>query len=83
MNPSNKQEYIGILIENVCIVEFTKVNGIARSMTCTLRADHLPVFKKANPKPRVPNDEIISVWDVDANGWRGFRLDSVTDFKIK
>lgn len=83
MNLTNKKEYIEVLIENICIVEFTKVSGSARTMTCTLRPDHLPVFKKANPKPRIPNDELISVWDVDVKGWRGFRIDSVTDFKIK
>lgn len=79
----DKQDYIQTLVENVCVVEFTKVSGTIRIMNCTLRPDHLPVFKKANSKSRVPNDELVSVWDVDAKGWRGFRVDSVTDFKIK
>ena len=83
MNPSSKQEYIDLLVENVCVVEFTKVSGTTRTMTCTLRTDHLPIFKKASTKSRLPNDELVSVWDVDAKGWRGFRVDSVTDFKIK
>lgn len=83
MNLVSKQEYINILIENICVVEFTKINGTTRIMTCTLRPDHLPVFKKANPKPRIPNDGLVSVWDIDANGWRGFLITEVIDFKIK
>jgi hypothetical protein len=31
-----------LLLENECIVEFTKVNGEVRSMPCTLKAEVIP-----------------------------------------
>ena len=28
------------------------------------------------------NLDVLSVWDLDNNGWRSFRLDSVTDYQV-
>jgi len=67
-------------------VTFTKVNGEQRVMTCTL--DPMVVPPAPEPKqlaegqqPRVkkPNDAVVSVWDINAVGWRSFRIDNVTD----
>ena len=33
------------------------------------------IKKKENP-------DTISVWDIDKNGWRSFRIDSVKEIKI-
>ena len=68
------------------VVTFTKVNGDQRVMTCTLKEDLIPSASKADPlsqkKIRAISDEVIPVWDVNAEGWRSFRVDSVTGFNV-
>ena len=67
------------------VVTFTKVNGEKRVMTCTLDASIIPVATKEDPlsqkKVRSVSDEVLPVWDVNANGWRSFRIDSVVSFE--
>lgn len=59
-------------------VTFTKKDGTERVMKCTLRPDLLPVQEVSDGKePRKQNDSIMSVYDVDANGWRSFTIRSV------
>lgn len=62
-------------------VTFTKLNGDKRVMTCTLLPQHLPPAKHEDPmsqkKIRELNEAVVSVWDVNAQGWRSFRLDRV------
>ena len=66
------------------VVTFTKVNGDQRVMTCTLKEDLIPSASKADPlsqkKIRTINDEVIPVWDLNAEGWRSFRVDNVVSF---
>jgi hypothetical protein len=62
-------------------VTFTKLNGDKRVMTCTLMPDQLPPARAEDPmsqkKIRELNEAVVSVWDVNAQGWRSFRLDRV------
>ncbi len=63
-------------------VTFTKVNGEKRIMNCTLMEGILP----SNPteettkdtKEKKVNEDVLSVWDVDSNGWRSFRVKNIT-----
>ena len=65
-----------ILREQEVTVDFEKVNGEFRSMTCTLVESQLPptinktTQKKANP-------EVCSVWDCNQKAWRSFRWDRI------
>jgi hypothetical protein len=72
----NRSEMIEQLQNHICEVSFTKVNGDERVMTCTLMDVFLPETK-GNSKN---NEEVIPVYDVMADGWRSFRVDSVTNF---
>ena len=68
------------LSNNIAWIEFTKKDGSNRKMKCTLRADLLPkreVKEDSTPKPI--NEEIISVFDLEKDAWRSFRVDSVTE----
>jgi len=70
------------LTENVCEVFFTKVNGEKRAMRCSLRADILPESYSLTEAPKVKefhttNPDVLAVWDLQNNGWRSFRIDSV------
>lgn len=77
----NRNELVEKLSANICEVTFTKVNGDQRVMPCTLREDILPT-RSSDTKERKVNESVLSVWVTDANGWRSFRVDSVTDIKI-
>ena len=81
------QEYLDKLKDAVCEVTFNKVNGEQRVMTCTLKEDMLPPAKKEDPltlkKVREINENVVSVWDVNAQGWRSFRVANVTNFEVK
>lgn len=75
-----KSKAIEALHEGVVVVEFTKVNGEYRKMEATLKADMLPeAVKEIEEKaaPRKKNEDALSVWDINANGWRSFRWDKL------
>lgn len=72
------------LRENVIEVHFTKTNGENRLMRCTLQPRMLPEAYRQDPSERQgeldfhsKNPDVIAVWDVQAAGWRSFRIDSV------
>jgi len=63
-------------------VTFTKKDGETRVMTCTLEESAIP--EQHRPKPlaegqelRKRSDSNLSVWDVNAEGWRSFILANV------
>ena len=74
------------LEQNVPVVDFTKLNGDKRVMTCTLREDMKPAATKVDPmstkKVREISDAVVSVWDVNAKGWRSFRYDRINSVDI-
>ena len=76
-----KADLKNLLEQNVVVVDFTKLNGDKRVMTCTLREDIKPAAIKADPmsqtKVREVSDAVVSVWDVNAKGWRSFRYDRI------
>jgi hypothetical protein len=74
------------LEQNVLVVDFTKLNGDERVMTCTLREDIKPAATKTDTmsqkKVREISDAVVSVWDVNAKGWRSFRYDRINSVNI-
>lgn len=76
-------DLVNNLKSGVVNVTFTKVDGTVRKMRCTLKEDVLPaqVDLEESIQKRKPNDNVLSVWDLDNNGWRSFRKDSVTAYE--
>ena len=78
-----------MLVENQCIIEFTKVNGEVRSMPCTLKAELIPptpikvLAEGETPKVKKENPEVMSVWCLDKKEWRSFRIANVISAKVK
>jgi hypothetical protein len=84
-----------LLLENECIVEFTKVNGEVRSMPCTLKAEFIPpspphITNTDNPidfpepkKEKKINPDVLNVWCLDKKEWRSFRIANVISAKVK
>ena len=81
-----KADLKNLLDQNVVVVDFTKLNGDKRVMTCTLREDMKPPATKTDTmsqkKVREISDAVVSVWDVNAKGWRSFRYDRINSVNI-
>ena len=61
-------------------VEFVKANAEARIMQCTIKESLIPGgFLPKSEKIVKPNADTIRVFDTEKNGWRSFRVDSVTN----
>ena len=75
-----------LLEQNVLVVDFTKLNGDKRVMTCTLREDMKPRATKddtmSQKAVREVSDAVVSVWDVNAKGWRSFRYDRINSTEV-
>tara|TARA_Y100001972_G_C7585241_1_gene293430 strand:- start:349 stop:618 length:270 start_codon:yes stop_codon:yes gene_type:complete len=79
----NREQMIEQLHKGVCTVEFTKVNGENRTMRCTLNASlgnmpEVPLSESASAA--TTNEDVVKVWDVEAEGWRSFKVESVNSF---
>lgn len=73
-----KNILLELLHVDILTVTFIKKNGEERVMRCTLREDILPPYKTVDPKKeRKVNEDIVHVYDVDVQGFRSFRLDSI------
>lgn len=76
-----KEELYKLLETEVLEVTFIKLDGDKRIMTCTLKEDIKPKATKTDPlsqeKVRKTSDKVVSVWDVNAKGWRSFRYERV------
>ena len=78
----NRDLIINSLKNGIVNVKFTKVDGSEREMKCTLNEALIPVSNttdKTIEETRVkePNINTISVWDIENEGWRSFRVASV------
>lgn len=79
----NKYELKEVLQNSVITVIFTKVDGSERTMNCTLIPEYIPqtVGEKqqllTESLPKTENPNTITVWDIENNGWRSFRIDSI------
>lgn len=78
-----RENIINDLKQSVAEVTFTKVNGERRIMRCTLDPRHLPPMTNEQfdhldeQHKRAENQEVVAVWDLQAKGWRSFRVESV------
>lgn len=80
----SKEEIVNTLKNNICTVSFTKVNGETRDMLCTLKEDIVPKYERKTPVKETADKEktTLSVWCMDKNAWRSFRIDSVNNIAV-
>lgn len=58
-------------------VVFTKKNGEERTMFCTRKLEFVPKDKHPQGTGRPASTEAYPVFDLEADGWRSFRFDSI------
>ena len=79
MNMQIKQALDRGLVE----VVFVKKDGTQRTLVATLREDLIPEDQKPKGDERVASIEVQPVYDVENDGWRSFRWDSVVNYRIQ
>jgi hypothetical protein len=57
------------------------VNGEERDMTCTRILDRIPMEHRPQGDDSSTNKTAIRVFDIKAQGWRSFRVESVKTFE--
>jgi hypothetical protein len=76
----NGREWLRELLrERVVGVTFIKKDGTERVMQATLSENFIPEATNSenSATTRKKSDEALAVWDIEAQGWRSFRWDSV------
>ncbi|HET8688544.1 MAG TPA: SH3 beta-barrel fold-containing protein [Methanosarcina sp.] len=76
-----RRELAHLLSQFNCEITFTKVNGETRVMPCTLQESVLPPITESK-NPKKPNADTLSVWCLDKNEWRSFRVANVTKISV-
>lgn len=79
------KELSEVLKDGVCEVIFTKVNGVERTMRCTLRDSYIPTVsedKSAHSKVKAKSSDVYVVWSIEDKDWRSFRKDSVISYRV-
>jgi hypothetical protein len=62
-------------------ITFTKKDGTERIMKCTLREDVAIPYEKKTDRTREGIENILPVWDLEANGWRSVNIETIKDVK--
>jgi WYL_2, Sm-like SH3 beta-barrel fold len=73
----SKSTIMHMLQSSIVNVKFTKTDGSEREMKCTLMDDLIKPHEKKTDREKKINENVVSVWDVDKEGWRSFRFDSI------
>ncbi len=77
--------YIETLRNEICEVVFTKKDGTERNMCCTLHPDVLPIHETGTDNPidfPPQNNSVLTVWDIEADGWRSIRPETIIKFTV-
>jgi hypothetical protein len=74
----SKQKIVEQARSGIINVRFTKVNGDERNMKCTLLSEYLP-NQTEKDFTEVDSKDYLAVWDLEVNGWRSFRIESVSE----
>lgn len=79
-----RENMLNELRTGVKTVTFTKLNGEERVMDCTLNMELIPIESQPKTDGNVTEstaaETTIKVYDVKAEGWRSFKVDSVKNF---
>lgn len=64
-------------------VTFTKKDGTERVMKCTTKPSCIPEDMQPIGESIIKeNKEVLRAFDIENNGWRAFRIDSIKDFTL-
>lgn len=81
MDNSEKLIIVNALHTKNVNVSFTKKDGSARDMLCTLLESNIPSDKRPKSEGTKVSDDAVRVFDVEKQEWRSFRWDSIKSVK--
>ena len=73
-----KDWLLTLLREQEITVKFVKKDGSEREMLCTLSESKIPADKSPKGAEKTKSDDVVPVFDIENQGWRSFRWDSIT-----
>lgn len=84
-----KDELVEKLQNEIVQLSFTKADGSERHMVCTKNIVHIPEefhpktekVVKLDENGNVIESDNITVWDMEAKGWRSFNFSKVLEVK--
>jgi hypothetical protein len=76
-NKKEKDWLKTLLRERIVEITFVKADGSDRVMKATLLEEKIPSEKLPKGNTKSQNDEVLPVFDVENDGWRSFRWDSI------
>jgi hypothetical protein len=71
-----------LLHEREVGITFIKKDGSERLMWCTLSESKIPSEFAPKGSEKTKSDEVLPVFDVENDGWRSFRWDSITNIEF-
>lgn len=80
--PEGKEWLRSMLRSEIVTVTFEKLDGTTRKMRCTLIENKIPDESKPKNSGKAQSDESIAVFDLEKQGWRSFRFDSVRQIEF-
>lgn len=66
-----------LLSEGPVEVVFKKQDGTERTMKCTLKESLTKTYEKKTDKIKAVSEDVLPVYDLEKEGWRSFRYDSI------
>lgn len=85
-NVEHQEWLIEALRTGELTVNFTKADGTARAMKCTLDENIVPkstTVKAEGTVERKKSPDVLAVYDTENSGWRSFRWDSIKSIVIE
>lgn len=85
-NPKHQEWLIEILRTGNITINFTKKDGTERALKCTLNEQEIPgtfAPKTENTVERKKSPDVLSVFDIENQGWRSCRWDSIKSVSIE
>lgn len=77
----SRAEISNALREQNAEITFTKKDGTERIMKCTLRDGVAIPYEKKTDRTREGIDNILPVWDMEANAWRSVNIETIKEVK--
>jgi hypothetical protein len=74
----NRDTLLAMLESRIVEIKFRKENNDLRVLRGTLREDMLPT-QTASKHAHKDNPEVVTLWDLDAAGWRSVRTDRIIE----
>ena len=80
---NNSKESIANLLRNHdASITFTKKDGTTRVMKCTLREGVAIPYEKKTDRVREAKEDILPVWDLEADSWRSVTVSTIQTIEL-